>query len=348
MKVFSNFQLIAAAITCSMLSATPVFSGNGSMPVENTKPLLRERPGRDWIEKMSSAMQNLNYTGTFVYMHDGDVEAMKIYHSKLDGVEHERLFSLNGEAREIIRNADSVVCIWPGSKSVIVSKSQPRTPFPQFDPDQLSILELYYQFKKGGHARVAGRRASVIDIVPLDNFRYGYRLWVDAENYLLLRSTMSDAGNNIVEQVMYTDVRFPDSIPLEMFNASITGQKHEWLVNQPIVAPDEKLVDANLPGVEKMSLPGGFELISDKVTPVAGSDSVARRLMYSDGLASFSIFIADAGGQGAGGNNLIGGSSMGAVHAYGIRHDQWHATVVGEVPHATVKMLAETMLIASR
>ncbi len=306
-----------------------------------------EELGRDWIEKMSRAMQDLTYVGTFVYIHDADVETMKIYHSKIDGIEHERLLSLNGEAREIIRDADSVVCIWPGTKSVIVNKVQPRTPFPQFDPQQLTALSEFYEFRKGRDARVAGRRTKVIDIVPQDNYRYGYRLWIDTETFLLIRSAMSDASGRLVEQVMFTDISFPDRVPLEMFSASLTGKRHEWMVDdKPEMTPVEPIITTDIPGVDEMALPGGFELMSDKVTPMVGTMAAVRRLMYSDGLASLSVFITSAADPADG--ELNGATSMGAVNAYGVKHDNWHATIVGEVPHATVEMLAKTMLIASR
>ncbi len=352
MKV-SRLQGSAVAVVlllCSVLLPRVALCGDSKAdkePVKLEQLAPRQKPGRDWIEKMSSAMQNLTYTGTFVYMHDDDVEAMRIYHSKMDGIEHERLVSLNGEAREIIRNADSVVCIWPGSKSVIVSKTQPRTPFPQFDPEQLSLLELFYEFRKVGSARVAGRPVKVIDITPLDSYRYGYRLWVDASTFLLLRSAMSDSKGKIIEQVMFTNIKYPQNIPLEMFNASISGKKHEWLTDSSLTLPVAPKVNADIPGVDQMSLPGGFELVSDKVTPVAGTEFTVRRQMYSDGLASLSVFIANAQDQSSGGI-LHGASSMGAVHAFGVQHDKWHATVVGEVPHVTVKMLAESLLFAAR
>ena len=352
MKVSRNFprSLVAAVIVAGgALASLPVHAENATQSSGVTSQNLQsdQKPGRDWIEKMSSAMQNLNYTGTFVYIHDSEVETMRIFHSKLDGVEHERLISLNGEAREIIRNADSVVCIWPGSKSVIVSKSQPRTPFPQFDPEQLSKLELIYDLRKSGYARVAGRHTKVIDIAPLDNYRYGYRLWLDAKTFLLLRSAMSDSNGNVVEQVMFTDVSYPDQMPLEVFNASITGREHKWLQDAPMTVPTSPEVDVDIPGIDELALPSGFELVSDKITPVAGTEFVVRRIMYSDGLASLSVFVADAEDKSSGGI-LHGASSMGAVHAYGVQHNKWHATVVGEVPHATVKMLAESLLISSR
>jgi len=308
----------------------------GKTPVSNARAA---------IERMSSAMQQLTYRGTFVYIHGDEVETMRIYHSKLNGAEYERLISLNGEAREIIRNADSVVCIWPGSKSVIVSKAQPRTPFPQFEPEQLRELEGYYRFSTMGYARVAGRKSQVIDITPLDAFRYGYRLWVDAETSLLLRSAMSSNSGRVIEQVMFTDVKYPKRIPLEMFKPSTQGTEHKWMTDAG-VATAPMVAETAIPGIGQLDLPDGFSLVSDTSTPVAGTDFMSRRIMYSDGLASLSVFVADARDESAGGI-LHGSTSMGAVNAYGVMRDNWHATVVGEVPPETVKMLAESLLLAS-
>ncbi|MCK5387168.1 MAG: MucB/RseB C-terminal domain-containing protein, partial [Gammaproteobacteria bacterium] len=41
--------------------------------------------------------------------------------------------------------------------------------------------------------------------------------------------------------------------------------------------------------------------------------------------------------------NLLGGSTMGAVNAYGRAVGKYHVTVVGEVPHATVKMIGDSV-----
>ncbi len=343
-------SLIAAFAMGGYLAFTPALAGTTAADSSsgNKNFIKADELGREWIEKMSRAMQDQTYVGTFVYLHGDEVETMKIYHSKIDGVEHERLISLNGEAREIIRDADSVVCIWPGSKSVIVSKAQPRTPFPQFEPQQLTALSEFYEFRKGRDARVAGRRTKVIDIVPQDNYRYGYRLWIDKETFLLIRSAMRDNTGKLVEQVMFTDISYPETVPLEMFSASISGKRHEWMVDEDEpFKPVEPIINSDIPGVDEMALPGGFELVSDKVTPVGGSTHAVRRLMYSDGLASLSVFISSAEDESSGGA-LNGGTAMGAVNAFGVQHEQWHATVVGEVPGATVEMLAKTMLIVGK
>ncbi len=333
----------AGLVLCGLLASPMVISGDSSANAFAGGGEIRSaREGRDWIEKMSAAMQNLTYTGTFVYIHDREVESMQIFHSKMGGVEHERLVSLNGEAREIIRNADSVVCIWPGTKSVIVSKAQPRTPFPTFDPAQLTELEEHYRFRSIGRARVAGRFAEVIDITPLDDYRYGYRLWVDEEKFLLLRSAMSDSTGRMVEQVMFTDVRFPATMPLQMFAASTKGKEYKWMTSVEDLKPVLAGSAESIPGIHELALPAGFALVSNKVTPVAGTGFTVRRLMYSDGLASLSVFISDAQDDSSGGI-LHGATAMGAVNAYGVMRDKWHATVVGEVPLATVRMLGESL-----
>ncbi len=300
--------------------------------------------GRDLIEKMSTAMQGLNYAGTFVYAHDGDVETMRIHHSNAGGIERERLFSLNGEAREIIRNAENVVCIWPGTKTVSVSKSAPRTPFPEFDANQLAELAKLYEFTRSGMDRVAGRRAEVVDIKPLDDYRYGYRLWIDAETFLMLRSVMSNNHQRIIEQVMFTEVEYVDQIPLDTFRTSVEGERQEWVVDldKPLPQPTP---DSDIPTITLTKIPAGFTLLSDKIL-VLPEDSVVRRVMYTDGLASLSVYVAESVAEAK--DVLLGLTGMGAVHAYGVMQKDWHVTVVGEVPNATVRMVGDSLSLAAK
>lgn len=332
MRIQSAFT---SALLTLLLLATVAASRNA----------IAEDDAQGWIEKMSIAMQDLDYNGTFVYLHDGDIESMKIFHRKVEGVEHERLVSLNGEAREIIRNADDVVCIWPGSKSVIVSKAKPRTPFPRFEPAQMQTLRQHYRFNELGSARIADRSAKVIDISPLDEYRYGYRLWIDQETSLLLRSAMSDYNGMVLEQVMFTDIEIEQSMPMDMFHVAATGNRYEWLASSDLQEQLQPEIKTDIPSVKKMALPNGFELSGEQMSPVAGSSKPARRLMYTDGLSSVSVFVAEAGGESG---DLTGTSTMGAVSAFGIKLGQWHATIVGEVPIHTVKMVGESIVLGER
>lgn len=67
----------------------------------------------DWLMKMNVAVQNKSYDGIFVYRHGDQLEAMRIVHRSTNGIHRERLVSLNGEAREIIRTDRDVICYLP-------------------------------------------------------------------------------------------------------------------------------------------------------------------------------------------------------------------------------------------
>jgi len=60
-------------------------------------------------------------------------------------------------------------------------------------------------------------------------------------------------------------------------------------------------------------------------------------LVYSDGLASVSVFIEENKGIE---KHLLGVASMGAVNAFGRSLDDYFVTVVGEVPVKTVESMA--------
>lgn len=294
----------------------------------------------EWIQRMSRAMEEMTYEGTFVYMHNGEVEAMHVVHEFDQHGVRERLSSLNGEARVIIRDSDHVTCIWPGSKSVIVSKSQPRTPFPQFATDANPAFMQYYQFMISGEDRVAGRDSMVVAMMPRDNYRYGYKLWVDKESSVLLRAKLLDSQERVIEQVMFTDITFPERARVGSFQVSHIGDDFEWR-RTPV---DGKPVDDARGRINFRSLPEGFSKISEAMRPMPMNANPVRHAIVSDGVASVSIYVEHTGGETASGD-MEGASAMGAVHAYSKKMDQVFVTVVGEVPLETVRRVADGVVV---
>lgn len=293
----------------------------------------------NWIRLMSQAMEELTYEGTFIYLHGDEVETMSVVHDHDENGVRERLSSLNGEARVIIRDMDNVTCIWPGSKSVIVSKSQPRTPFPTFDTENHPAFADYYQFMVVGEDRVAGIITQVVAMMPIDDYRYGYKLWVDKQTRLLLRSMLLDNNDQVIEQVMFTSLSFPESTNDEHFKASV-GKEYEW-----------KQVDYQLPEENPLSsdyikfkkLPTGFNKISETMRPMRMNENPVRHAIVSDGVASVSIYIEYTDGKGKDFSEMAGSSSMGAVHVFSKMFDNGLITVVGEVPEVTVKMVGDAI-----
>ena len=90
---------------------------------------LAEKTGGDgtaWLQKIASAAHLINYSGTFVYRHDGYMETSRIVHISDASGEHEKLEVLDGPPREIVRNNDEVICYHAGKQGRGRGKAQSR------------------------------------------------------------------------------------------------------------------------------------------------------------------------------------------------------------------------------
>ena len=87
-------------------------------------------------------------------------------------------------------------------------------------------------------------------------------------------------------------------------------------------------------------LPAGFRMTDESYGRIPpGADAVDHRV-YSDGLASLSIFIEPAFDAG---DRIEGPSSVGAVNAYSRIIDEYQLSVVGEVPGIAVERVAASI-----
>lgn len=293
----------------------------------------------DYLNKMGEALRNLNYQGTVVYMHDNQVETMQLIHKKDAQGETERLVHMSGEAREVVRKGDTVTCYMPDSQSVVVGKRR-------FNSHLLAKLRAnfkdfvdYYRFNVGGEDRVAGRITRIIMINPKDDYRYGYRLWLDKSNYLLLKSEMVDTRDKVLEQIVFAKIDVVDDIPDEMLQPAVNGEKFSWHSGGG-KAGDDTVDSTNQAAWQIKGLPKGFTITGHFKQAMPNSEQPADHMVISDGLASVSIYIENLNAQSQG---FVGASQMGAINIFGSIHDDYKVTVVGEVPESTVKMISESV-----
>lgn len=292
---------------------------------------------RQWLDNMSNALQSLNYDGTFVYLHDGKLESMRIVHQASEQGVQERLMSLTGSPREVLRDDKAVTCIMADSKSVTVGQSRPRPPFPVV-PDDLDKLSRYYRLQVLGEERMAGHLTQVIAITPKDSFRYGYRLWIDTSNYMLLKSDLTDVDGLAIEQVMFTRLDVSDQLPAVALRPSLTGDGYSW-TRQGDAARNTATKSVN-PHWTVKRLPVGFQMMDFQRKRMRREGASAEHMVFSDGLATLSVYIEKAKSEA---QAFLGLSTMGAMNAFGAVVDGYQVTVVGEVPPATVQMVAASM-----
>ncbi len=300
-----------------------------------SSPALAD-PAMDWVQKMSNAMRNLNYRGNFVYMHANQLESMQIAHYRDAGGEKERLLSLNGEAREVIRDNQNLTCIWPSSRKVVVDASRKNSYSPIFIPEDIVRLGKFYRMQLIGRDRIAGADTVVVHIDPRDRYRYGMKFWINADNHLMMKSSLLDESGLEIEQVMFTSLEvFDDPEPLEFDSMPSIGDSYTLLRYN---RGDTSSTPADNNAWRLQNPPGGFWQESILRRQVPDSDQFVQQMVYTDGLASLSVFIE----RYTGGTHK-GLSSMGAVNAY-IRILRDHSvTAIGEVPAITVKRVADSI-----
>ena len=72
--------------------------------------------GQEWLTRMGAALNNASYVGEFVSESAERTERLAITHRVRDGVVSERLVSLTGHGRELVRENDEVVVYLPDQK----------------------------------------------------------------------------------------------------------------------------------------------------------------------------------------------------------------------------------------
>lgn len=283
---------------------------------------------------MHQAVQQLNYEGTFVHLHNQHMESLKIVHTVENGVKKERLVSLNGARREVVRSKGEVICIQPDIKSVLVGKRYGHEGIANilpYNPDEISA---YYDFKIVGQERIADKNSKIILVVPKDENRYGHRVSLDMESALPLRSDLLDNSGKPISQIMFTSMKIGPTVKdnsLELVTHDEL-QEYTWKRQNPA---------QNMAGTKNVSkwvfgfVPDGFKLSVHESREGANSNLI-EHFVFTDGFATMSVYIEKAVAE----KMFEGESQMGAIHAYGTQSNGFQITAVGEVPAQTVKSFA--------
>lgn len=281
-------------------------------------------------------MRNLSYQGEFVYLHENQLESMSILHIKDEFGERERLLSLNGEAREVIRDNKNLTCIWPGSRKVVVDNARQNKFSPLFVPDDIAKIGKFYNMNLSDGDRVAGQDSVIVHIKPKDQLRYGLKLWINASNGLLLKSNLINEFGEVVEVVMFTSLEELGKND-QMLSITMPDLDDSFSLIQFHSGEASGNLEVDMTW-HFSNLPEGFWQESAVKRKIADSDQFIQQMIYTDGLASLSVFIERQTLQSAQGE-----TSMGAVNGFIRILDNYSVTAIGAVPALTVRRMAESV-----
>lgn len=310
-----------------------------------------EEGAQSWLERMTQAFQQQNYRGVLMYGDGQEWNSLSITHAVLDGVEQEKLQHLTGVPREIVRHGDEITCVHPGSHPPH-QHSELSNPLHGFS--RVMDVQDQYRFTLGNVERIAGHFAQRLNITPTDDHRYGYQLWLDQNTGLLLRSDLINSQQQVLQRFQFAHIEIGLDLPAAAFEAD--GQGHRRTLS-PVISDQHQADTAGL-GWLPGWVPDGFHLtavIQSGLSQQAVdgnphnevSDTLPVRLMYSDGLAAFTLFIDPVDQEQMPEITRRWGATAAVVRyrEQPFDHGEGHlrVTVVGELPIDTMIRIATSI-----
>jgi sigma-E factor negative regulatory protein RseB len=292
----------------------------------------------EWLKKIAESARTVSYSGTFIYQHGNRVETSRVVHyvNAAGGV-FERLETLDGPPREVVRANDHVTAYLPDQKVVLIERRNTRH-LPVMLPEKLSDLTQQYDVRKLETGRVAGYECAWVEVTPKDKMRYGRKFCAERVSGLPLRAQVFSDRTQVLESFAFSQLtlggKFNRDEVASRYEAR--AQRQNWRVDRSALNVMEQAADT---GWTVGSLPNGFRKTMEVKRTIAGRAAAMPHLVFSDGLAAISIFVEPKLREMTG--KVL--TNQGAVHIYKRVYGESMVTVLGEAPAATIMQIANSV-----
>lgn len=296
---------------------------------------------RGWLMRIHQAANRRNFQGIFVVASGGRMVSSRIAHFGDGPRQLERIDSLDGRMRQVLRHDDVVYTLWPDSRTAVVEQRNLLTTFPALMQAGGDHLSDYYDLRPQGTDRVAGHDAHVLLVEPRDRHRYGYRLWAERATDLLLRAEVLGERREVLEASAFSEVAIGVKAQPEIILQPMRSLEG-WRIVRPVFQPTRLDAEGWL---VRQPVPG-FEPVSCVRRPLGSPPSPQEQApqvlqaIYADGLAYVSIFIES---HDAARHLRPVETAVGATRTLMRRQGAWWITVVGDVPAATLVRFADAL-----
>lgn len=293
-----------------------------------------------WLMRLHEAARQRAYVGTFVVTTGNYMSSARIWHVCEGTQQIERVEALTGLPRATYRRNDQVVTYLPESRTAIAERRESLGIFPDLLKRADSSIAQFYQLKSTGQDQVAGFLADVVQLVPRDGWRFGYRIWTEQATGLVVKLQTLDTLQLVLEQAAFSNLQLAQPISGAKLSAMMDNTDG-YLVKKPeliTTTADQEgwRLKAQVPGFRPMSCHRRQD----------GGSIVSRgplQCVFSDGLASVSLFIEAFDAESHGKSERHEQFAMGATHMQTRRLGDWWLTVVGEVPQQTLQRFAQSL-----
>lgn len=305
-----------------LLLAPPVWAAGNDVPNDPAA----------WLDQVALATRQTDYEGVFVYQRQSGMEIAHISHRFDHDGEIARLDALSGAPRTFLRENGTVYCYIPNGHHFNIERHRHRPMFPEILPYPTTPLTEFYQLHFLGHLNIAGHDSIGLSLIPRDAWRYGYALWADSKTMVLLRLIKLDAHEQPAAQFSFTQIELGSAPDRAQFRTGLNDKR-------PIVLPEHEAPAPTTWHVDK--LPPGFHLVTVTRLDLPDNSRTVTHLVYSDGMATVSLFI-----EALAPNDQLrqhGLAEHGAMTLYTRPQGNDQITALGEVPPATLMMMADSI-----
>lgn len=296
------------------------------------------------LERMSSALATKSYDGEFLRMADGRVDRFRIVHRREPEGFTERVHLVTEAGRsgpEIVRKNNELRRYIPETREVVVGPggTGDGTLLGYLPVFRMGSDEPYELVAEGRETTTTGRPARVIQVRAKDQYRLGYRVWVDESTGMPTRTDLLDPSGRLLEQLVFTELRLRSQIADEELQPSpaVRGFRRVAPGAEPLPRGVSPLASA----WQVAHLPPGFRLAQRMFKWLPGATAPATHLVVTDGVATVSVFVEQPS---PGRVPRVGSGRIGAASAFTTVVEGHQVTAVGEVPPRTVEAIARQVV----
>ncbi|MFN2328743.1 MAG: MucB/RseB C-terminal domain-containing protein [Chromatocurvus sp.] len=300
------------------------------------------------LERMSRSGVMVSHQGMATLQRDGDMRVLQIHRNTQGDATTETLTLLTGQSARIVRSAHADTCVHPGQTLLRLRQEE----------GNMCGVAVHYRLALETGDLVADRITHRIIAQPRDMYRYAHVLEIDAETAQLLKVTTLTADGRPLEQFQYASLALEGTSSGDSDTSGSTEPGSKPVITRSHIAShpgggddegdDAKSGDAPATGLtpelqrdsrpewKPEWLPAGF--VATQTTPNG------MRQTYTDGMASFSVFLEPMGqalqaGEGA----VREGSTLAYTRGMAVAGSMVLVTVIGEVPVNTARIVADSV-----
>ncbi|MEN9887484.1 MAG: hypothetical protein RL758_2062 [Pseudomonadota bacterium] len=302
----------------------------------SSAPVAQEKSIHAWLERLHEASRRRAYIGTFVVSSGPEIAASKIWHVCDGSQQVERIETLTGAPRTTIRRNDEVITFAPDAKVALRERREALRLFPDLLRTPGRQIENLYGVRPVGAERVAGFDAWVVDFVPKDALRYGYRIWSEKSTGLVVKLQTRDVASQVLEQVAFTELQLDAPVRMDAL-----VKQMDSTAGYQVVRPELRKTTPEAEGWRLRQEVSGFQSMSchSRTEPQAKA-APAVQWVFSDGLASVSLFLENFDPRRHTKEKHV---SAGATHSVSRRVGDHWVTAMGEVPPETLNLFVQAL-----